>query len=150
MSQNDCGEMYRRYLHDFVSTVHKCTHGEKEIVMQENEVPNLEKRNITLDFYIPLFLTSNSFCVNFVFSLSQIIWNTIHNLIIHGSMLNSASGQMTLNKWITAVHIVYNSVCEELHWFGQLTSLHPGIVSILASEDVQMTEEGMVRDYKGS
>ena len=81
-----------------------------------------------------------------MFLLPQIIKDNIHNLIIHGPMLNFAESQMTLTKWITAVHVVYNSICEELHWFGQLTSLHPGIVLILASEDVQMTEEGMVRN----
>ena len=33
-----CEELYRRYLHDFVYTVHKCPHKQKEIVSSEYQV----------------------------------------------------------------------------------------------------------------
>ena len=52
VGQDNCGELYRRYLHDFVSTVHKCTHAEKETVMQEYKVSNYNKY-ITLKFLYP-------------------------------------------------------------------------------------------------
>ena len=37
-SEEDCGEMYQRYLSDFVKIVHKCSHKEKEIVSKEYKV----------------------------------------------------------------------------------------------------------------
>ena len=33
-----CEELYRRYLHDFVRTVHKCPHKQDEIVRHEYQV----------------------------------------------------------------------------------------------------------------
>ena len=56
---------------------------------------------------------------------------------------------MTLTNRIAAVHVVYDLVCEELHWFGQLTSLHPGILSALTGEGGQegAGDEDMVREW---
>ena len=81
---------------------------------------------------------------------SQLITDTIHNQIIHGSDFTSIDGHMNLTNRIAAVHVVYNSVWEELHWFGQLTSLHPGLLPSLTREggqgaagDEDMVSEGM-------
>lgn len=49
---------------------------------------------------------------------------------------------MNLANRIAAVHVIYSSIHEELHWFGQLTSQYPGIVSSLSQ--MSSGEEGMV------
>ena len=36
--EEQCEELYRRYLYDFVRSVHKCTHKTEEIVKHENQV----------------------------------------------------------------------------------------------------------------
>ena len=38
VSEEDCEEMYQRYLHDFVRIVHKCSHKGQEIVSKEYKV----------------------------------------------------------------------------------------------------------------
>ena len=38
VSEEDCEEMYQRYLHDFVRIVHKCTHKEPQTVTSEYKV----------------------------------------------------------------------------------------------------------------
>ena len=48
---------------------------------------------------------------------------------------------MTLIDWIAALHVLYSCTCEEIHWFGQLTSLHPDIVSSLLETPSQMPEK---------
>ena len=40
-------------------------------------------------------------------------------------------GQKTLTSKIVAVHVVYHSVEEHIHWFGQITSHQPGILEEL-------------------
>ena len=42
-------------------------------------------------------------------------------------------GQKTLTSKIVAVHVVYHSVEEHIHWFGQITSHQPGILEQLAN-----------------
>ena len=60
-------------------------------------------------------------------------------MIVHGSDCGAKGGHMTLTNWIVAVHIVYSSTCEELHWFDQLTFQYPGIVYILQEEVPQIS-----------
>ena len=36
--EEQCDELYKRYLHDFVRSVHKCTHKTEEIVTLEYQV----------------------------------------------------------------------------------------------------------------
>ena len=38
VSEEDCEEMYQRYLHDFVRIVHKCTHKGQQTVTSEYKV----------------------------------------------------------------------------------------------------------------
>ena len=64
-------------------------------------------------------------------------------MIVRGSEFSSTDSHMTLTNRIAAVHVVYDSICEELYWFGQLTSQYPGIVSSLLSQR-SLGEEGMV------
>lgn len=40
-----CEELYQRYIHDFVYTVHKCTHKTKDIMEKEYQVYILELSN---------------------------------------------------------------------------------------------------------
>ena len=65
-------------------------------------------------------------------SFLQLITDTIHDIIVHGSKFSSTEGFMTLTNRIAAVHVIYSFLCEEFHWFGQLTAQHPGIVSNLS------------------
>ena len=37
-------------------------------------------------------------------------------------------GKNILTRMIIAVHVVYHTVEEHIHWFGQLTSCMPGIL----------------------
>ena len=50
----ECEELYRRYLHDFVRSVHKCTHKTEETVKQEYQV------NVYCYSYIIIILFMNS------------------------------------------------------------------------------------------
>ena len=46
----------------------------------------------------------------------------------------------TLTSSIIAVHVVYHSVEEHIHWFGQLTSYMPGILETLSPNQEQPPE----------
>ena len=42
-------------------------------------------------------------------------------------------GQKTLTSQIIAVHVVYHSIEEHIHWFGQIISHQPGMLEQLAN-----------------
>lgn len=47
---------------------------------------------------------------------------------------------MTLTKRIVAVHVVYHSNEEKIHWFGQLTLCMPGILQHLKTVTLESSE----------
>ena len=137
VSEEDCEEMFQRYLHDFVRIVHKCSHKGQEIVSKEYKV-RLR--------YISLTHDRTDCAPSPPLSLLQLISDAIHKMIVHASDFNTIDGHMTLTDRIAAVHIVYSSICKELHWFDQLTFQYPGIVYILLEEVPQMSpgDKGIV------
>lgn len=65
-------------------------------------------------------------------------------MVIRDQEFRSLDGGVTLTTRIAAVHIVHRATCEHIHWFGQLTSYSPGILSGMVQEELGKTE-GMVR-----
>ena len=55
-----------------------------------------------------------------------------------GDDFTSLDGHVTLVDRIAALHVVYRANSEYIHWFGQLTSRSPGILSGLV-QSVQQT-----------
>ena len=84
-------------------------------------------------------------CYIHFFSISQLLQGTLANLAENSHLVKQAEGSQpseerrkTLTSRIIAVHVVYHSVEEHIHWFGQLTAQYPGIVSSLAEMSLEM------------
>ena len=72
-----------------------------------------------------------SFTVSFLFSTLQLISNSLHRLV------PTFDGNLSLVHRIAAIHVAFRENSECIHWFGQLTSLSPGILdSLLQSEQL--------------
>ena len=64
-------------------------------------------------------------------SLTQLIQDSLYNLVVRCPDFSTIDGNVSLVGRIAAVHVVYAESCEGIHWFGQLTSQSPGILSSL-------------------
>ncbi|CAI8034865.1 E3 ubiquitin-protein ligase RNF213 [Geodia barretti] len=97
-----CEELYQCYLHDFVYSVHKCTH-----------------QNVDVEY--------------------QLIQDSLHCLVVKSQDFSTIDANISLIDRIAAVHVVYQTNCESIHWFGQLTFHSPGILEGLAESIKQTT-----------
>ena len=72
----------------------------------------------------------------FCFSTLQLISNSLHRLV------PTFDGNLSLVHRIAAIHVAFRENSECIHWFGQLTSLSPGILeSLLQSEQLPAEKE---------
>ena len=53
-------------------------------------------------------------------------------------------GQKTLTSKIVAVHVVYHSVEQHIHWFGQITFRRPGMLEVLEANSQNSPNINMV------
>jgi len=133
-------DFMQRYINDFLQMAHKCnladpTHVDKEYKVSE----------AISTMYATTYIHFSSF--------SQLLQATIANLaenshfVKQAALRSSSDGSQpleernkTLTSKIIAVHVVYHSVEEHIHWFGQLTSYMPGILETLSPNQEQPKE----------
>ena len=134
-------DFVQRYISDFLKMAHKCNHADPTHMDREYKVSEA----------IPTMHPIKN-CIQF-FSFSQLLQATIANLaenshFVKQAALHSSSDgsqpseerRKTLTSRIIAVHVVYHSVEEHIHWFGQLTSYMPGILETLSPNQEQPQE----------
>ena len=68
----------------------------------------------------------------------QLIQDSLHYLVVKNQDFSTIDGNISLIDRIAAVHVVHETNCESIHWFGQLTFHSPGILEGLA-ESVKQT-----------
>ena len=60
-------------------------------------------------------------------------------MVVKSQDFSTIDANISLIDRIAAVHVVYQTNCESIHWFGQLTFHSPGILEGLAESIKQTT-----------
>lgn len=109
-------KLQERYIHDFIRSVHKSTRTSPGYAEMEYEVKHLKCCNCLLH---------DEFLLNIcVLSSLQLICTALAGICKEFLPAMSAS----LTRRVVAVHIVYNRIKQEIHWFRELASHVPTIL----------------------
>ena len=124
VSEQDCEDFYRHYLHDFVRLVQRCKHSKK----REFETKEYEVRTTILWSVFSFFL------------FFQLLASAL-DALVHGDEYCTQDGNITLIHRIAALHIVYEKNRSQVLWFGQLVAYSPEVMIHLTKENICDKEE---------
>jgi hypothetical protein len=116
-------------------------------LLNDFEVVNEETGEYLVQNYVVDFLHMSYKGVHFHPSEKEmeckLLQKVVFNLSKKSALLSAHvawnNGQ-ALSQRIVAVHIVYHSIEEEIHWFGQLTLCMPGVLQHLDTVTLESTE----------
>ena len=90
---------------------------------------------------------SDLFICAHIHTYLQLVQDCLHQMVVMGDDFALLDGHVTLVHRIAAVHVVYRTNHEYIHWFGQLTSHSPEILPSLEQPTVD-EDEDMVGGYE--
>ena len=112
--KKSCNDLYRRYLWDYIRSVHQVTHNHSGVEYKVSCVCGSGVCVLVKDFF-----------------LLQLIENALNSMISSPELSISLAKCPPLLSRIAAVHVAYHHCQRELLWFGCLTAQLPGVLMML-------------------